>query len=274
MTSFHPLRIGRAVLTMTLLTASVVWGADAPQAEKPAAPAAAPEQAGAAMTTEITSVTGLVQVRQGEDQPWVKATVGMKLDNGAEFRTGPRSTVEFKVGDTQIVKLDRLGTIKVLDAIKANGAIKMDLGLKYGRSELRVEAGGVEHESVIHAPTASLAVRGSAGAMVTDAFQTIVYCTEHEASAIMHDANGLLRHIPLPNKVLTTDKDANPIKTALRTNTFNPQKKGSTDTEDELNGENPDGTYRDTTNDITDEVKGNKGTQMEEVYHHLSEFDG
>ncbi|MBI1368832.1 MAG: hypothetical protein GC162_09295 [Planctomycetes bacterium] len=214
--------------------------AEAPAAEKPA-DAAAPVQD---LATVVTFVNGLVQVRQAEDQPWVKAEVGMKLAAGAEFRTGPRSQVQFKVGDTQIVSLDRLGTIKVIDAIKQGGKVETDLGLKYGRSELKVDAGGgLEHESKIYAPGTTLAVRGSAGAMDTNAWGTVVYCTEHLATATVKDSKGKVVQVKLPEKVLATDKNGDSTDAIRSTDTFNPQQGGSTETENTLYAQYPTGTF-------------------------------
>src|SRR5689334_22281186 len=43
-----------------------------------------PAPAGTSLTATITAIEGIVQVRQSEDAPWQKATVGMKLGEGAE----------------------------------------------------------------------------------------------------------------------------------------------------------------------------------------------
>src|SRR6202035_4888655 len=68
------------------------------------------------MRAAITSVKGVVQVRQSEDQPWQAAVVGMALGQGAELRTGLRSAVQFVIEPDQVITLDRLGTLKVLQA--------------------------------------------------------------------------------------------------------------------------------------------------------------
>ena len=41
----------------------------------------------------VVAVSGLVQVRQAEDQPWFVASTNMVLSEGAELRTGPHSSV-------------------------------------------------------------------------------------------------------------------------------------------------------------------------------------
>jgi len=109
----------------------------------------------------VTGVEGLVQVRTGEDQAWQKATLGMELNEQAEFRTGPKSAVRFIIPPDQTVTLDRLGTVKVLQAVNQNGKLKTNLGMKYGRTRYDIEAAGQEHESTIASPSSTLAVRGT-----------------------------------------------------------------------------------------------------------------
>jgi hypothetical protein len=117
--------------------------------------------AGTALSATITAIEGIVQVRQNEDAAWQKATVGMKLGEGAEFRTGPRSAVRFEIPPDQTITLDRLGTVKLIEAIAKNDAVKTDLGMKYGRVRYDVEAAGLAHDSTIHSPGSALAVRGT-----------------------------------------------------------------------------------------------------------------
>jgi hypothetical protein len=138
--------------------------------EVPAAtnPAAAPStrpagQAQGATSLEVTvaEVTGNVQVRTDEKQPWQAAKVGMVVNEGAEFRTGPRSSVRCTIPPDQAFTLDRLGTVKVLQALKDGNKLKTDMLMKYGRTKYSVEAAGLEHEGTISAPGATLAVRGT-----------------------------------------------------------------------------------------------------------------
>ena len=113
----------------------------------------------------VTGVEGMVQVRLAEDQPWQKAEVGMVVGNGAEFRTGPRSAVRFTIPPAQVITLDRLGTVKVLQAVRDQGGVKTDIGMEYGRTRFDIERGGEEHDVKIHSPGAVLAVRGPVGSM-------------------------------------------------------------------------------------------------------------
>jgi hypothetical protein len=111
----------------------------------------------------LTAVNGSVHVRAAEDQPWLPAKVGMVLDEGAELRTGLRSAVRFTIPPDQTVTIDRLSTLKILQAARdaASGKITTDLGMKYGRTQYKIEEAGVEHESTIRSPGSTLAVRGS-----------------------------------------------------------------------------------------------------------------
>lgn len=116
-----------------------------------------------ALKATVTAVNGTVQVRSGEDQKWDWVKIGMELGEGAEFRTGPKSAVQFKIPPDQTVTLDRLGVIKLLQAAQDAGSKKVttDLGMKYGRTAYKIEEGGVEHDSTIRSPGSTLAVRGS-----------------------------------------------------------------------------------------------------------------
>lgn len=113
------------------------------------------------LTINVVAIRGSVQVREATDQPWKKVTPGMALKIGWELRTGLRSVVQFKIGTEHTVTIDRLGVVKVLDARRTQGKIKTNIGLKYGRTNYKVKAAGEEHESKIHAPSATLAIRGS-----------------------------------------------------------------------------------------------------------------
>lgn len=123
-------------------------------------PATAPVEVGALKAT-VTGVEGIVQVRLEEDKPWQPAKVGMVLGEGAEFRTGPRSAVRFVIPPDQTITLDRLGTVKLLEAVRTQTVTKTDLGMKYGRVRYDIEAAGVAHDATIRSPGNTLAVRGT-----------------------------------------------------------------------------------------------------------------
>src|SRR4051794_30220107 len=109
----------------------------------------------------VTGVEGMVQVRDGQDQPWRKCATGMIVGAGAEFRTGPRSAVRCQIPPDQTFTIDRLGVMKVLTAIQQGGKVKTDVAMTYGRTRYDIEQAGIEHESTIRSPSGTLAIRGT-----------------------------------------------------------------------------------------------------------------
>ncbi|MFG0247982.1 MAG: FecR domain-containing protein [Phycisphaeraceae bacterium JB051] len=129
----------------------------------------------------VTGVRGMVQIRQSESDPWVKAQNGMKLSEGAEFRTGPRSAVQFKIPPDQTITLDRLGTMKLLTAVAENNKITTNLGMTYGRTRYDIRKAGFEHESTIRTPSATLSVRGTKVGIQDGAMGFVAWSTESRA---------------------------------------------------------------------------------------------
>lgn len=129
----------------------------------------------------VTGVRGMVQIRLSENEPWIKAKNGMKLTQGAEFRTGPRSSVQFKIPPDQTVVLDRLGTVKLLTAVAEHNKIKTDLGMTYGRTRYDIRKAGFEHESTIRSPSATLSVRGTRVGIQDGAMGFVAWSTQSRA---------------------------------------------------------------------------------------------
>ena len=113
------------------------------------------------LTVTVTGIEGLTQYRGNEKEAWKPLKVGLVLAEGSEFRTGPRSAVQFVIPPGQTVTLDRLSTIKVLRATFQDGKVMTNLGMKFGRTRYDVETGGIEHRSTISSPGSTLAVRGT-----------------------------------------------------------------------------------------------------------------
>src|SRR3954449_9874353 len=107
----------------------------------------------------VTGVEGMVQVREGSDKPWQKAVVGMTVSEGAEFRTGPRSAVRVLIPPDQTITLDRLGEIKLMQAIQQGNVVKTKVGMPYGRTRYDIEEAGIEHQSQLVSPSSTLAIR-------------------------------------------------------------------------------------------------------------------
>jgi hypothetical protein len=151
----------KLILCALLLTGSTGFS------EMAATPAnAAPSAAAAAPSTEPISATvveikGHVQARMAHDQPWKTATEQMVLPEGAEIRTGPRSSVTFVIPPDQTITLDRLGTLEIIRSNFENGKIMTDLGMKYGRTRYDIDSQGAQHDAKVHSPGAVLAIRGT-----------------------------------------------------------------------------------------------------------------
>lgn len=129
----------------------------------------------------MTGVQNNMRMRTDEGQPWQPVQVDMQVGMGAEFRTGLRSAVRFTIPPNQTVTLDRLGVVKVLTAVQmANGKLKTDLGMKYGRTRYKIEAAGLEHDTRIKTPTIALTVRGT-GVGVQQDFFGFAWCNTHYA---------------------------------------------------------------------------------------------
>jgi hypothetical protein len=109
----------------------------------------------------VTGVEGIVQVRDASDKPWQKATVGMNVSEGAEFRTGPRSAVRVLIPPDQTITLDRLGVVKLMQAVQQGNVVKTKVGMPYGRTRYDIEEAGIEHQSQLVSPSSTLAIRGT-----------------------------------------------------------------------------------------------------------------
>lgn len=123
--------------------------------------ATAPTTAPVALAVTITGVEGMVQVRENGEAPWRVARVGMVVGEGAEFRTGPRSAVRCLIPPDQTITLDRLGTVKILQAMREKGIVKTNVGMPYGRTRYDIEEAGIEHQSTLSTPGTTLAIRGT-----------------------------------------------------------------------------------------------------------------
>lgn len=145
------------------LAAAIVAGVGVPiglAQEQPAATQGAVAADGS-LTAVITAFQGIVSVRAGPDQPWVKPTVGMTLPEGAEFRTGPKSALQFTIPPDQTITIDRASSVQLIRANFENGKVVTDLGMKYGRTRYDIETAGREHDAKVRSPSAVLAVRGT-----------------------------------------------------------------------------------------------------------------
>jgi len=130
----------------------------------------------------VTAVEGdNAEVRVNPTAEWAKCEVGMIVRQGAEFRTGPKSSVQFIIQPDQTITLDSNGSISVLDASAQGNKVTTDVGLEHGRvrydlarpgagagpetapalREVRIEEAGLEHDALVRSPHAALALRGT-----------------------------------------------------------------------------------------------------------------
>src|SRR5689334_18123548 len=105
-----------------------------PAAAAPATtgPAAAPAAAGSQSLQGVgVEVTGAVAA-SADGRKWVPAKVGMELGEGAQFRTGFKSSGTCIIPPDQTFKLESVGTIRVGEAVKTGTKARTDLIMKYG----------------------------------------------------------------------------------------------------------------------------------------------
>src|SRR5206468_6327799 len=76
------------------------------------------------LSVVVTEVEGQGFIREDENKPWKPATKGMQLTSTAEFRTGPKGSIQFKIMPDQTVSVDRLSTVKILQLVKDGNVVK------------------------------------------------------------------------------------------------------------------------------------------------------
>ncbi|MHC4993685.1 MAG: FecR domain-containing protein [Planctomycetota bacterium] len=180
------------------------------------------------LEVRIVAAMGLAQYRESEEGAWKKAEPGVTLPLGAELRTGLRSRVAFMVGDEHTITLDRLGVIKVLDAIQQDGKVQTEMGMRYGRASYQVQVGGVEHESKIRTPSATLAVRGSKGFVQEYAGRTPMAGSDFGNVAFVNTQG---YEVPLAPETSVEGSQTSAAQQSLVTGTFLPQSGAVTTTE-------------------------------------------
>jgi hypothetical protein len=180
------------------------------------------------LAVRIVAAMGLAQYRESEEGAWKKAERGVTLPLGAELRTGLRSRVAFMVGDEHTITLDRLGVIKVLDAIQQDGKVQTEMGMRYGRASYQVQVGGVEHESKIRTPSATLAVRGSKGFVQEYAGRVPMAGSDYGNVSFVNTQG---YEVPLAPETNVEGSQTSAAQQSLSTGTFLPQSGAVTSTE-------------------------------------------
>ena len=199
-----------------------------PNAPKPDAPKPAegeqekPEEPAQELKITIIAVQGFAQVKQSADQPWVRAQVGIELSPGSDVRTNVRSVVQIKIEPGQTITLDRLGTIKIIEAVKQGNTVKTDVGMRYGRTSYQVEADKEEHDAKLHTPGTVMAIRGTGTVSQSDAYTestTVVtgrISNTDKMTKTTYSVNAM-------GKATVTSSQFNPAQTAMNRTENNPR---------------------------------------------------
>lgn len=146
------------------------------QTAQPAPAAAEAPNPDASTSGVVVAVQGDVQIQPSKDAPWEKAEIGKKIGSGGSIRTGLKSAIQIRIADTQLITIDRLAKISLQQAIREAGVNKTELDLDYGRVKFDVTSTQFANDVVIKAPDATLAVKGTSGAMeVTGGHPTLSY---------------------------------------------------------------------------------------------------
>jgi hypothetical protein len=109
----------------------------------------------------ITAIEGHAEVKETPDGVWHRIAVSQIFSEGCQFRTGPRSSVQFTVGPDQIFRVDRLSLVRVVRANLHDGKIKTTVIMTYGRISKDLDTPIAPHDDTIVSPCSILAVRGT-----------------------------------------------------------------------------------------------------------------
>ena len=151
-------RSAAAVAGAFFLGASPAWAfqvggaSGVPAAPSPATVPAAPAGDAESLKVVVAEVVGKVAVSTDDAKTWKPATVGLEVGQGAQFRTGLKSSVTCVIPPDQTFKLESLSTIRVSEAVppRDQGEHRIDHEVR-GR-QLRHREGG--HRTRQHDPNA------------------------------------------------------------------------------------------------------------------------
>ena len=146
-----------AAIAASMIT-SPAWAQEAAPAPG-SAPAATPAAENA---VQILEVVGNVQFRPAADADWQPVAADTILPLGSDVRTGPKSSIRFRVGANSEVELKSLGIMTIASVSQDDEAIRTRLYKKYGQLRAKVQhVGDLRNDYQIATPGATLAVRGS-----------------------------------------------------------------------------------------------------------------
>ncbi len=167
---------------------------------------------GQSISGTIQYIKGDVRVRASENSPWVQATVGMVIPEGAEVQTGFKSQADIFMPPAQKLSLDRMTTVKLVEVKRDGDKIKSNIGMQYGRTQLNIEKSGAVHDARISTPSTTLALRGTEVCMFDQApFAPVAISYTGRANA---EFRGRTFNIPFGTNRYTeiTDGNDNPAE--------------------------------------------------------------
>ena len=163
-----------------------------------------------------------------EQSPWKAAIKGIELGEQSELRTGPNGAIQLRIEPDQTIAIDRLTTVRLLRIFREGKKAATDIGIKYGRTRYDLEGGGLEHQSTLRSPNATLAVRGTRVSLFdqppfTPQAVSLTGRAQFQAlhrQAVAFGAAG-------QGKTVITTEDYNPAELALRGSTIDPTLQGA-----------------------------------------------
>ncbi len=176
----------------------------------------------------ITSVEGLANYRENETSPWKKAATGIELSESAELRTGPNGAIQLRIEPDQTIAIDRLTTVKLLKIFQQGNKAATDIGIKYGRTRYDLEGGGLEHQSTLRSPNATLAVRGTRVSLFDQPpFTPQAVSLTGRAQFAGYRKQPTAFGAAGQGKTVITTENNNPAELALRASTIDPVLQGA-----------------------------------------------
>lgn len=165
------------------LNGSLARGQDSapPNPAAPAQPAAANAEPVAAEAVEplVIKVIGLVGRAGYKPVGAAKAksiTLGQVLEEGGEIQTPPRAQVQIQLGDQHTFIVDENSRVILREAVIKGEKATSNLGVPYGRVRFDITSARLANDVKIVAPDATLAIKGTSGAMeVRPGFPTLAY---------------------------------------------------------------------------------------------------
>jgi hypothetical protein len=171
----------------------------------------------------ISKVEGFAAYRESDSAEWKPAVNGIELNEQAELRTGPKGAIQLIIEPDQTVAIDRLTTVKLLRIFTDGAKAATDIGIKYGRTRYDLEGGGIEHQSTLRSPNATLAVRGTRVSLFDQAPftpQAISLTGRAEFQGFRKRAVGF--GAPGQGRTRVTTEEQNPGALAIQESTIDP----------------------------------------------------